>query len=171
MTTLSYKARKGNTLDVLPELYAYITRNEVTEPQYLCGFKVQPREFTNLVEWLASQTGQCHGKVIFHIVLAFDPIKDADKTPERVYDVGRKVGYELGQFCELRFIGVMDLHLDTTPAHIHYLFSNIDYKTGRRFSPNKRDLADIKKYVNYVLIENGFSPIKLFESHHRELWE
>ncbi|MBS5036455.1 MAG: relaxase/mobilization nuclease domain-containing protein [Dialister sp.] len=171
MTTLSYKARKGNTLDVLPELYAYITRNEVTEPQYLCGFKVQPREFTNLVEWLASQTGQCHGKVIFHIVLAFDPIKDADKTPEQVYDVGRKVGYELGQFCELRFIGVMDLHLDTTPAHIHYLFSNIDYKTGRRFSPNKRDLADIKKYVNYVLIENGFSPIKLFESHHRELWE
>lgn len=171
MTTLSYKARKGNTLDVLPELYAYITRNEVTEPQYLCGFKVQPREFTNLVEWLASQTGQCHGKVIFHIVLAFDPIKDADKTPEQVYDVGRKVGYELGQFCEWRFIGVMDLHLDTTPAHIHYLFSNIDYKTGRRFSPNKRDLADIKKYVNYVLIENGFSPIKLFESHHRELWE
>lgn len=171
MTTLSYKARKGNTLDVLPELYAYITRNEATEPQYLCGFKVQPREFTNLVEWLASQTGQCHGKVIFHIVLAFDPIKDADKTPEQVYDVGRKVGYELGQFCELRFIGVMDLHLDTTPAHIHYLFSNIDYKTGRRFSPNKRDLADIKKYVNYVLIENGFSPIKLFESHHRELWE
>ena len=171
MTTLSYKARKGNTLDVLPELYAYITRNEVTEPQYLCGFKVQPREFTNLVEWLASQTGQCHGKVIFHIVLAFDPIKDADKTPEQVYDVVRKVGYELGQFCELRFIGVMDLHLDTTPAHIHYLFSNIDYKTGRRFSPNKRDLADIKKYVNYVLIENGFSPIKLFESHHRELWE
>lgn len=171
MTTLSYKARKGNTLDVLPELYAYITRNEVTEPQYLCGFKVQPREFTNLVEWLASQTGQCHGKVIFHIVLAFDPIKDADKTPEQVYDVGRKVGYELGQFCELRFIGVMDLHLDTTPAHIHYLFSNIDYKTGRRFSPNKRDLADIKKYLNYVLIENGFSPIKLFESHHRELWE
>ncbi len=171
MTTLSYKARKGNTLDVLPELYAYITRNEVTEPQYLCGFKVQPREFTNLVEWLASQTGQCHGKVIFHIVLAFDPIKDADKTPEQVYDVGRKVGYELGQFCELRFIGVMDLHLDTTPAHIHYLFSNIDYKTGRRFSPNKRNLADIKKYVNYVLIENGFSPIKLFESHHRELWE
>lgn len=171
MTTLSYKARKGNTLDVLPELYAYITRNEVTEPQYLCGFKVQPREFTNLVAWLASQTGQCHGKVIFHIVLAFDPIKDADKTPEQVYDVGRKVGYELGQFCELRFIGVMDLHLDTTPAHIHYLFSNIDYKTGRRFSPNKRDLADIKKYVNYVLIENGFSPIKLFESHHRELWE
>lgn len=171
MTTLSYKARKGNTLDVLPELYAYITRNEVTEPQYLCGFKVQPREFTNLVEWLASQTGQCHGKVIFHIVLAFDPIKDADKTPEQVYDVGRKVGYELGQFCELRFIGVMDLHLDTTPAHIHYLFSNIDYKTGRRFSPTKRDLADIKKYVNYVLIENGFSPIKLFESHHRELWE
>lgn len=171
MTTLSYKARKGNPLDVLPELYAYITRNEVTEPQYLCGFKVQPREFTNLVEWLASQTGQCHGKVIFHIVLAFDPIKDADKTPEQVYDVGRKVGYELGQFCELRFIGVMDLHLDTTPAHIHYLFSNIDYKTGRRFSPNKRDLADIKKYVNYVLIENGFSPIKLFESHHRELWE
>lgn len=171
MTTLSYKARKGNTLDVLPELYAYITRNEVTEPQYLCGFKVQPREFTNLVEWLASQTGQCHGKVIFHIVLAFDPIKDADKTPEQVYDVGRKVGYELGQFCGLRFIGVMDLHLDTTPAHIHYLFSNIDYKTGRRFSPNKRDLADIKKYVNYVLIENGFSPIKLFESHHRELWE
>lgn len=171
MTTLSYKARKGNTLDVLPELYAYITRNEVTEPQYLCGFKVQPREFTNLVEWLASQTGQCHGKVIFHIVLAFDPIKDADKTPEQVYDVGRKVGYELGQFCELRFIGVMDLHLDTIPAHIHYLFSNIDYKTGRRFSPNKRDLADIKKYVNYVLIENGFSPIKLFESHHRELWE
>ena len=144
MTTLSYKARKGNTLDVLPELYAYITRNEVTEPQYLCGFKVQPREFTNLVEWLASQTGQCHGKVIFHIVLAFDPIKDADKPPEQVYDVGRKVGYELGQFCELRFIGVMDLHLDTTPAHIHYLFSNIDYKTGRRFSPNKRDLADIK---------------------------
>lgn len=171
MTTLSYKARKGNTLDVLPELYAYITRNEVTEPQYLCGFKVQPREFTNLVEWLTSQTGQCHGKVIFHIVLAFDPIKDADKTPEQVYDVGRKVGYELGQFCELRFIGVMDLHLDTTPAHIHYLFSNIDYKTGRRFSPNKRDLADIKKYVNYVLIENSFSPIKLFESHHRELWE
>lgn len=171
MTTLSYKARKGNTLDVLSELYAYITRNEVTEPQYLCGFKVQPREFANLVEWLASQTGQCHGKVIFHIVLAFDPIKDADKTPEQVYDVGRKVGYELGQFCELRFIGVMDLHLDTTPAHIHYLFSNIDYKTGRRFSPNKRDLADIKKYVNYVLIENGFSPIKLFESHHRELWE
>lgn len=171
MTTLSYKARKGNTLDVLPELYAYITRNEVTEPQYLCGFKVQPREFTNLVEWLASQTGQCHGKVIFHIVLAFDPIKDADKTPEQVYDVGRKVGYELGQFCELRFIGVMDLHLDTTPAHIHYLFANIDYKTGRRFSPNKRDLADIKKYVNYVLIENGFSPIKLFESHHQELWE
>lgn len=171
MTTLSYKTRKGNILDVLPGLYAYITRNEVTEPQYLCGFKVQPREFTNLVEWLASQTGQCHGKVIFHIVLAFDPIKDADKTPEQVYDVGRKVGYELGQFCELRFIGVMDLHLDTTPAHIHYLFSNIDYKTGRRFSPNKRDLADIKKYVNYVLIENGFSPIKLFESHHRELWE
>lgn len=171
MTTLSYKTRKGNILDVLPELYAYVTRNEVTEPQYLCGFKVQPQEFTNLVEWLASQTGQCHGKVIFHIVLAFDPIKDADKTPEQVYDVGRKVGYELGQFCELRFIGVMDLHLDTTPAHIHYLFSNIDYKTGRRFSPNKRDLADIKKYVNYVLIENGFSPIKLFESHHRELWE
>ena len=95
MTTLSYKARKGNTLDVLPELYAYITRNEVTEPQYLCGFKVQPREFTNLVEWLASQTGQCHVKVIFHIVLALDPIKDADKTPEQVYDVGRKVGYEL----------------------------------------------------------------------------
>lgn len=171
MTTLSYKTRKGNILDVLPELYAYITRNEVTDPQYLYGFKVQPREFTNLVEWLASQTGQCHGKVIFHIILAFDPIKDADKTPEQVYDVGRKVGYELGQFCELRFIGVMDLHLDTTPAHIHYLFSNIDYKTGRRFSPNKRDLADIKKYVNYVLIENGFSPIKLFESHHRELWE
>lgn len=171
MTTLSYKTRKGNILDVLPELYAYVTRNEVTAPQYLYGFKVQPREFTNLVEWLASQTGQCHGKVIFHIVLAFDPLKDADKTPEQVYDVGRKVGYELGQFCELRFIGVMDLHLDTTPAHIHYLFSNIDYKTGRRFSPNKRDLADIKKYVNYVLIENGFSPIKLFESHHRELWE
>jgi hypothetical protein len=171
MTTLSYKTRKGNILDVLPELYAYVTRNEVTAPQYLYGFKVQPREFANLVEWLASQTGQCHGKVIFHIILAFDPIKDADKTPEQVYDVGRKVGYELGQFCELRFIGVMDLHLDTTPAHIHYLFSNIDYKTGRRFSPNKRDLADIKKYVNYVLIENGFSPIKLFESHHRELWE
>lgn len=96
MTTLSYKSRKGNTLDVLPELYAYITRNDVTEPQYLCGFMVQPQEFTNVVEQLATQTGQCHGKVVFHIILAFDPTKDANKTPEQVYDVGRKVCYELG---------------------------------------------------------------------------
>lgn len=171
MTTLSYKARKGNTLDVLPELYAYITRNKVTEPQYLCGFKVHPREFTNVVEQLASQTGQCHGKVVFHIILAFDPIKDADKTLEQVYTVGRKVCRELAQFCEWRFIGMMDLHLDTTPAHIHYLFSNIDCETGRRFSPDKKDLAYIKRNVNDVLIENGFSPIKLFEPHHQERWD
>lgn len=169
MTTLSYKLRKGNTLDVLPELYAYITRNEVTDPQYLCG-NVQPWEFTNMVEQLASKTGQCHGKLFFHIILAFDPIKDAYKTTEQVYNVGIKVGGALSQFDGQHFVGVMDLHLDTTPPHIHYLFSNIDCKTGRRFSPDRRELACIKRNVSYILIEAGFSPIKLFDSHHRERW-
>lgn len=166
MSILSFKSRAKNTYTIFTELLNYVTRADATDPALICGFSTLPADFQGTAEALAIANHQHHGKALFHIVLAFSPDEDSWVTPRDAFDVGRDIGSIFSKWNGRLMLGIMAVHLDEELPHCHYLFSNLDVYTGKRFYPDRRELADIKRSANDILKSYGLSPIKLFDSSH-----
>lgn len=95
-----------------------------------------------------------NGRMYEHSVLSITP--DFPSNKDGIYmEIGRRIAAHIGGHqC------VYALHKDSGYRHLHFIWNTVSYVDGKRFTQGPSDLNQEKIYINKLLEEYDFDPVR-----------
>lgn len=134
----------------------YICNSDKTDSQILisshgCGHKTADLDFKETWKrWNSASKIQAR-----HLIQSFSP---EDKvSPEQAHEIGKEL---MDKVLKGEYEYVMTTHVDKNHIHNHFVFNNVNNKTGKAYLSNKRTYHVIRDISDALCYKNRLSVIE-----------
>ena len=134
----------------------YICDPDKTDSQILisshgCGHKTADLDFKETWKrWNSASKIQAR-----HLIQSFSP--EDEVTPEKSHDIGKAL---MNKVLKGEYEYVMTTHVDKNHIHNHFVFNNVNNKTGKAYLSNKRTYHNIRDISDTLCYKNKLSVIE-----------
>lgn len=134
----------------------YICNHDKTDSQILisshgCGHKTADLDFKETWKrWNTSSKIQAR-----HLIQSFSP--EDEVTPEQAHEIGKEL---MDKVLNGEYEYVMTTHVDKSHIHNHFVFNNVNNKTGKAYLSNKRTYHQIRDISDALCYKNRLSVIE-----------
>lgn len=134
----------------------YICNPEKTDSQILisshgCGHRTADLDFKETWKrWNSASKIQAR-----HLIQSFSP--EDDVTAEKAHEIGKEL---MDQVLKDEYEYVMTTHVDKNHIHNHFIFNNVNNKTGKAYLSNKRSYHEIRNISDALCYKNRLSVIE-----------
>lgn len=134
----------------------YICNPEKTDSQILisshgCGHKTADLDFKETWKrWNSASKIQAR-----HLIQSFSP--EDEVTPEKAHEIGKEL---MDKVLKGEYEYVMTTHVDKNHIHNHFIFNNVNSKTGKAYLSNKRTYRNIRDISDVLCYKNRLSVIE-----------
>lgn len=114
------------------------------------GFGIDLRNPALSMERLAKAFGKDSGLRLRHSILSFNDyeLKQMGDTAEEQLAVIERISWYAGVYYGKEYQLFYGIHPEMGHAHIHFLMSTVNYKTGLKYDGKKSDYYAYKRYLN-----------------------
>lgn len=134
----------------------YICNPDKTDSQILisahgCGHKTADLDFKETWKrWNSVSKIQAR-----HLIQSFSP--EDEVTPEKAHEIGKEL---MDKVLKDEYEYVMTTHVDKKHIHNHFVFNNVNNKTGKVYLSNKRTYHQIRDTSDALCYKNRLSVIE-----------
>lgn len=134
----------------------YICNPDKTDSQILisshgCGHKTADLDFKETWKrWNSASKIQAR-----HLIQSFSP--EDEVTPEKAHKIGKEL---MDKVLKGEYEYVMTTHVDKNHIHNHFVFNNVNNKTGKAYLSNKRTYHQIRDISDALCYKNKLSVIE-----------
>lgn len=134
----------------------YICNPDKTDSQILisshgCGHKTADLDFKETWKrWNSASKIQAR-----HLIQSFSP--EDEVSPEKAHEIRREL---MDKVLKGEYEYVMTTHVDKNHIHNHFVFNNVNNKTGKAYLSNKRTYHNIRDISDALCYKNRLSVIE-----------
>ncbi|HHX59419.1 MAG TPA: relaxase/mobilization nuclease domain-containing protein [Epulopiscium sp.] len=134
----------------------YICNPDKTDRQILisshgCGYKTADLDFKETWKrWNSASKIQAR-----HLIQSFSPQDEV--TAEQAHEIGKEL---MNKVLKGEYEYVMTTHVDKKHIHNHFVFNNVNNKTGKAYLSNKRTYHNIRDISDALCYKNRLSVIE-----------
>lgn len=134
----------------------YICNPEKTDSQILisshgCGHRTADLDFKETWKrWNSASKIQAR-----HLIQSFSP--EDEVTPEKAHEIGKEL---MDKVLKGEYEYVITTHVDKNHIHNHFIFNNVNNKTGKAYLSNKRTYHNIRDISDALCYKNRLSVIE-----------
>lgn len=127
------------------------TDGEILISSHGCGHKTADLDFKETWKrWNSASKIQAR-----HLIQSFSP--EDVVTPEKAHEIGEEL---MDKVLRGEYEYVMSTHIDKGHIHNHFIFNNVNSKTGKAYLSNKRTYHNMRNISDALCYENKLSVIE-----------